>query len=75
MIEGLGLPDRFELLPADVPVAALGAAWLGAHGGDMGGVDADGIPADDVRTEGGLTQATGPMPEGAGGAVPDEMLG
>jgi predicted NBD/HSP70 family sugar kinase len=30
MIAALGLPDRFELLPADVPVAALGAAWLGA---------------------------------------------
>ena len=32
MIEALALPDRFELLDADVPVAALGAAWLGALG-------------------------------------------
>ena len=30
MIDALGLPDRVELLPADVPVAALGAAWLSA---------------------------------------------
>ncbi|KRB46971.1 ROK family protein [Terrabacter sp. Root181] len=29
IIDVLGLPDRVELLPADVPVAALGAAWLG----------------------------------------------
>ncbi|KRF38152.1 hypothetical protein ASG96_16910 [Terrabacter sp. Soil810] len=29
IIDALGLPDRVELLPADVPVAALGAAWLG----------------------------------------------
>jgi len=30
MIDALGLPERVELLPADVPVAALGAAWLSA---------------------------------------------
>ena len=30
MIDALGLPDRVALLPADVPVAALGAAWLSA---------------------------------------------
>ncbi|WP_020141690.1 ROK family protein [Terracoccus sp. 273MFTsu3.1] len=30
MIDALGLSDRVELLPADVPVAALGAAWLPA---------------------------------------------
>ncbi|MBC9820370.1 ROK family protein [Terrabacter sp. MAHUQ-38] len=29
LLDALGLPDRVELLPADLPVAALGAAWLG----------------------------------------------
>ena len=29
IIESLHLARRFELLPADVPVAAMGAAWLG----------------------------------------------
>jgi predicted NBD/HSP70 family sugar kinase len=29
IVETLGLPERVELLAADVPVAALGAAWLG----------------------------------------------
>jgi predicted NBD/HSP70 family sugar kinase len=29
MIEALTLPQRFELVPSSVPVAALGAAWLG----------------------------------------------
>jgi predicted NBD/HSP70 family sugar kinase len=52
MIDALGLPDRVELLPADVPVAALGAAWLGvreaprlaavASADDGPGVDAPG---------------------------------
>lgn len=28
LLDALGLPDRVELLPADIPVAALGAAWL-----------------------------------------------
>ena len=32
IIQALDLADRVELLPADVPVAALGAAWLGAAG-------------------------------------------
>ena len=29
LLDALGLPARVELLPADIPVAALGAAWLG----------------------------------------------
>jgi glucokinase len=29
LLDALGLPDRVELLPSDLPVAALGAAWLG----------------------------------------------
>ena len=32
MIEALHLSARFELVPVDVPVAALGAAWLGGRG-------------------------------------------
>jgi predicted NBD/HSP70 family sugar kinase len=32
LVGALELPDRVELLPADVPVAALGAAWLGEEG-------------------------------------------
>ena len=28
LLDALGLPDRIELLPADLPVAAMGAAWL-----------------------------------------------
>lgn len=32
IIEALDLAHRVELLPADVPVAALGAAWIGGRG-------------------------------------------
>ena len=39
LLEALGLPDRVDLLPADVPVAALGAAWLGPASRLSGGVD------------------------------------
>ncbi|MEO7752730.1 MAG: ROK family protein [Terracoccus sp.] len=38
LVAGLGLPDRFELLPASVPVAALGAAWLHPSGPTAGEV-------------------------------------
>jgi predicted NBD/HSP70 family sugar kinase len=36
MIGALALPDRFELLDAGMPVAALGAAWLGTPAGEAG---------------------------------------
>ncbi|GAB2773749.1 ROK family protein [Terrabacter koreensis] len=44
LVGALDLPARVELLPADVPVAALGAAWLGEgrrHDARPAGVGAD----------------------------------
>ena len=34
LVAALGLADRVELLPAGLPVAALGAAWLASDGAD-----------------------------------------
>lgn len=47
LVDALGLTDRVELVDPDVPVAALGAAWLdGAHASGMGSAGRR-APADD----------------------------
>ena len=49
VVDLLDLPDRFELLPSEVPVAALGAAWLAADA--MGTVPAaDAVPGANLAT-------------------------
>ena len=88
MIEALGLPDRFELLDAGMPVAALGAAWLGsplaearvagaaAVGASPAGAAGPGAhaPEEDLRAG----AAGGPARPGQGGGLdllPDERVG
>ncbi len=84
MIEALGLSERFELLDAGMPVAALGAAWLGApvagaSAGVVGGSGTRGAPqrkatvrhqgvADGIPEEG----ADG-IPAGVGDGVPTRV--
>ncbi|CAN7157289.1 ROK family protein [Terrabacter sp. LjRoot27] len=84
MIAALGLPDRVELLPADVPVAALGAAWLAlpdaprlaavgaAVGSAVGAAVGAGVGAGVGATTGSTVATADALP---GATVPGEKVG
>ncbi|MBT2593718.1 ROK family protein [Arthrobacter sp. ISL-72] len=54
-LESLRLPDRFELLPADIPLAALGAAALGAAALGAAALPAAGLPRQETARLAALT--------------------